>query len=258
MCLADDPYCFCHDSSLSSVQLEGLASSAVRSAAKVNAALIIAFTITGRTSRMLAKYRPPMPILSVIFPRLRTDSLKWTFTGESEAHQTMISRGVFPMLADPSFGGAAEVDTMEGSMLSRAIAFVSDANGIKYAHLMHMHSRIRILFKRAGVFCYSTWQMWKINFSFASEQLHMSTLRECVDQPKFLYFVSRLGPSNGSRLEIMLLSSNARGQRKTFISGNLGWWSSWWWQRRCVMGGRLWSRFFQRLNIISSDVSCFW
>ncbi|CAD7705116.1 unnamed protein product [Ostreobium quekettii] len=110
--------------------LESLASSAVRGAVKLNAALIIAFTITGRTAKTLAKYRPPMPILSVVFPRLHTNALKWTFTGEAEAHQIMISRGVFPMLADPSLGGI-EGDAMEGSMLSRAIAHASSMDWIK-------------------------------------------------------------------------------------------------------------------------------
>lgn len=44
---------------------EALASSAVRAAAKINAALIIVFTVTGQTARLVAKYKPACPILTV-------------------------------------------------------------------------------------------------------------------------------------------------------------------------------------------------
>ncbi|GIL59095.1 hypothetical protein Vafri_14039 [Volvox africanus] len=45
---------------------EALASSAVRAAAKINAALIIVFTVTGQTARLVAKYKPASPILTVV------------------------------------------------------------------------------------------------------------------------------------------------------------------------------------------------
>lgn len=44
---------------------EALASSAVRAAGKINAKLIIVFTVTGNTARLVAKYKPAMPILTV-------------------------------------------------------------------------------------------------------------------------------------------------------------------------------------------------
>jgi hypothetical protein len=47
------------------LQHEALASSAVRAAAKLQAALIVVFTVTGRTPRVVAKYRPSQPILTV-------------------------------------------------------------------------------------------------------------------------------------------------------------------------------------------------
>ncbi len=46
-------------------QHEALASSAVRAAAKLHAALIVVFTVTGRSARVVAKYRPNQPILTV-------------------------------------------------------------------------------------------------------------------------------------------------------------------------------------------------
>ncbi|MBA0576717.1 hypothetical protein Golob_025350, partial [Gossypium lobatum] len=56
-----------------------------------------------------------MPVLSVVIPRLKTNQLKWSFSGAFEvchspgvqdvqvatARQSLIVRGLFPMLADP-------------------------------------------------------------------------------------------------------------------------------------------------------------
>ena len=81
--------------------LESIASSAVRAAIKVRASVIICFTSSGRAARLIAKYRPTMPVISVVIPQLKTDQLRWTFTGAFEARQSLIIRGLFPMLADP-------------------------------------------------------------------------------------------------------------------------------------------------------------
>jgi pyruvate kinase len=81
--------------------LESIASSAVRAAIKVKASVIICFTSSGRAARLIAKYRPTMPVLSVVIPRLKTNQLRWSFTGAFEARQSLIVRGLFPMLADP-------------------------------------------------------------------------------------------------------------------------------------------------------------
>lgn len=34
--------------------------------------------------RLIAKYRPTMPVLSVVIPRLKTNQLRWSFTGAFE------------------------------------------------------------------------------------------------------------------------------------------------------------------------------
>ncbi|XP_058204127.1 pyruvate kinase 2, cytosolic-like isoform X2 [Rhododendron vialii] len=68
--------------------LESIASSAVRAAIKVKASVIICFTSSGRAARLIAKYRPPMPVLSVVIPRLKTNQLKWSFSGAFEAEST--------------------------------------------------------------------------------------------------------------------------------------------------------------------------
>ncbi|KAM0940320.1 putative pyruvate kinase [Dioscorea sansibarensis] len=83
------------------IHLESIASSAVRAAIKVKASVIIVFTSSGRAARLIAKYRPTMPVLSVVIPHLKTNQLRWSFTGGFEARQSLIVRGLFPMLADP-------------------------------------------------------------------------------------------------------------------------------------------------------------
>eukprot|EP00898_Chlorokybus_atmophyticus_P001293 jgi/Chlat1/2164/Chrsp17S08746 len=63
-------------------QLESLASSAVRCAEKIKASMIVCFTESGRAARLIAKYRPQIPIIAVVIPVLSTDQLMWHFTGE--------------------------------------------------------------------------------------------------------------------------------------------------------------------------------
>ncbi|XP_047149953.1 pyruvate kinase 1, cytosolic-like [Vigna umbellata] len=64
--------------------LESITSSAVRAAIKVKASVIICFTSSGRAARLIAKYRPTMPVISVVIPQLKTNQLRWTFTGAFE------------------------------------------------------------------------------------------------------------------------------------------------------------------------------
>ncbi|KAF2308203.1 hypothetical protein GH714_036763 [Hevea brasiliensis] len=81
---------------------ESVASSAVRAAIKVKAALIVVFTSSGRAARLIAKYRPPVPVFAVVIPRLRSNSLKWTFTGSAQARHLLGVRGIYPILASPN------------------------------------------------------------------------------------------------------------------------------------------------------------
>ncbi|XP_022745824.1 pyruvate kinase 1, cytosolic-like isoform X2 [Durio zibethinus] len=83
------------------ISIVGKICAEVRAAIKVKASVIICFTSSGRAARLIAKYRPTMPVLSVVIPRLKTNQLKWSFSGAFEARQSLIVRGLFPMLADP-------------------------------------------------------------------------------------------------------------------------------------------------------------
>ncbi|CAD5325653.1 unnamed protein product [Arabidopsis thaliana] len=95
--------------------LESIASSAVRAAIKVKASVIICFTSSGRAARLIAKYRPTMPVISVVIPRAR---------------QSLIVRGLFPMLADPRHPAESTSATNE-SVLKVALDHGKHAGVIK-------------------------------------------------------------------------------------------------------------------------------
>lgn len=101
--------------------LESLASSAVRTASKVHASLIIVLTRGGSTARLVAKYRPIAPVLAVAVPVLTTDNLSWTCSSEAPARQTLITRGLLPLLAEGS-AKSNEDDTTD-NILQASIDF---------------------------------------------------------------------------------------------------------------------------------------
>ena len=92
--------------------LESLASSAVRTAHKVHASLIVVLTRGGSTARLVAKYRPLVPVLTVAVPVLTTDSLTWTCSNEAPARQCLVTRGLIPLLAEGS-ARATDTDTTD-------------------------------------------------------------------------------------------------------------------------------------------------
>merc|ERR1711907_840096 len=80
-------------------QLESMASSTVRVADKIQAALIVVVTGSGRTARMVAKYRPNVPVIALTVPRIRADAFnRWHYSGRHQARQSMIVRGLSPCL----------------------------------------------------------------------------------------------------------------------------------------------------------------
>uniref|UniRef100_A0A0D6QYY8 Pyruvate kinase n=1 Tax=Araucaria cunninghamii TaxID=56994 RepID=A0A0D6QYY8_ARACU len=115
--------------------LESIATSAVSAALKVKASVIIVFTTSGQTARLIAKYRPTMPVISVVVPRLTTNQLKWSLTGAFQARQSLIVRGIFPMLADPRHPAESNNATNE-SVLKIAL------DHGKAAGLVKPHDRI--------------------------------------------------------------------------------------------------------------------
>lgn len=96
--------------------LESLASSAVKTANSATAALILVLTRGGSTARLVAKYRPGMPILSVVVPEIKTDSFDWSCSDETPARHSLIVRGLVPVLSAGS-ARASDAETIEEALL---------------------------------------------------------------------------------------------------------------------------------------------
>merc|ERR1719205_15513 len=129
--------------------LESLASSAVRTAHKVKASIIVVLTREGITARLVAKYRPAIPILTVAIPELTTDKLSWEVSGEGPARQCLVYRGLFPLLAEGSTR-ATDVDTTEEILASacehaKAIGYCKVGDPVVVLHRIGAASVIKIL-----------------------------------------------------------------------------------------------------------------
>ncbi|KAL6782750.1 hypothetical protein ACKKBG_A07985 [Auxenochlorella protothecoides x Auxenochlorella symbiontica] len=103
-------------------KLESVASNATRTAEKIAAGLIVVLTASGRTISLVAKFRPPMPVMAVVVPTLKSDRLRWRLEGKFLARQCLTMRGVFPMLAAPMSSGSDD-------LLSEAIGLAAE-NGL--------------------------------------------------------------------------------------------------------------------------------
>lgn len=78
--------------------LESLACAAVHTAISSKATLVLVITKGGSTTKMVSKYRPSMPILSVVVPdEVETDYSSDKF--ESAARHGLILRGVVPIVS---------------------------------------------------------------------------------------------------------------------------------------------------------------
>lgn len=90
--------------------VESICSSAVKTVIDADCKLIIALTETGHTARMIAKYRPPCPILAIT-------------ASEPALRQMLANRGVVPILT-ALFQGT-------DSVIAKALTKAKEMNMIK-------------------------------------------------------------------------------------------------------------------------------
>mmetsp|Transcript_33774 Transcript_33774/g.60980 ORF Transcript_33774/g.60980 Transcript_33774/m.60980 type:complete len:646 (-) Transcript_33774:934-2871(-) len=124
-------------------KLESIASSAVRAADKVAASLIVVYTHTGKTAQLVAKYRPPMPILTLVIPQLVSDQLHWKLEGRSSARQCLITRGLLPVLAAPGPSGDALLE--ESIAMSVKLGLVKANDHVVCIQRIHDDFCVKIL-----------------------------------------------------------------------------------------------------------------
>ena len=101
--------------------LESLASSAVRSAHKVGAELIVCLAKSGRTAQLLAKYRPNATILAVCVE----DPNDQSHDAASAARRLLLSRGIRPVVAPVSWRASAEETAADADAGSKHHAVVN-------------------------------------------------------------------------------------------------------------------------------------
>ncbi|PNW77193.1 hypothetical protein CHLRE_10g426292v5 [Chlamydomonas reinhardtii] len=116
-------------------KLESIASSAVRAAEKVKASLIVVYTHTSRVASLVAKYRPPMPILTLVVPRLTSDGLHWKLQGKGHARQCLLVRGLLPMLSAPGPSGDEVLE--EAIALSSRLGLVGPGHFVVVVERVH-------------------------------------------------------------------------------------------------------------------------
>ncbi|KAG2497916.1 hypothetical protein HYH03_004180 [Edaphochlamys debaryana] len=116
-------------------KLESIASSAVRAAEKVKASLIVVYTHTSRVAQLVAKYRPPMPILTLVVPRLTSDGLHWKLQGRGHARQCLLVRGLLPMLSAPGPSGDEVLE--EAIAMSSRLGLVGPGHHVVVVERVH-------------------------------------------------------------------------------------------------------------------------
>ncbi|CAI0384632.1 unnamed protein product [Linum tenue] len=131
--------------------LESLAASAVRTAKNVNASLIVVLTRGGSTARLLAKYRPHVPILSVVVPEIGIDSFdqEWSISDEAPARHGLISWGVVPVLSSSpvaeSDQESAEVSVERGLEVAKERGICRAGDSVVALHRVGMATVIKIV-----------------------------------------------------------------------------------------------------------------
>ena len=84
--------------------IESLASSTVMTAAKVRASCIVVLAANGDAARMIAKYRPAVPVVVGVVPRSARKSIGFQekeLRGQQVARQLMLTRGLIPTVVQP-------------------------------------------------------------------------------------------------------------------------------------------------------------
>jgi pyruvate kinase len=146
---------------------EALATAAVRASTKVGASLIVAFTVTGRTAQLIAKYRPANPVLTVctlrqppsssaapglaVVPLLSSSGLSWAYTSESAARQCLALRGALPVCVDGSAGPLDEQEVLRWALEHAAsVGLLKKGDRVVVSQCPRVNPRFQETMREAG------------------------------------------------------------------------------------------------------------
>nr|XP_043622678.1 pyruvate kinase, cytosolic isozyme-like [Erigeron canadensis] len=130
--------------------LESLACSAVQTANSVKASMILVLTRGGTTAKLVAKFRPSIPILSVVVPEISTtDSFEWSCSNEAPARHTLVYRGLVPILSSGHINATSTEScdtTVELAIQeAKAMGVCRDGESVVVLHRVNGTGLIKIL-----------------------------------------------------------------------------------------------------------------
>lgn len=124
-------------------KVESIASSAVRAAAKISAKLLVVFTHSGHTAQLVAKYRPQIPILTLVVPKITTNSLSWKLEGREVARQILLVRGCLPMLTAPKAG--TDETLKEAILAAQARGLIGSGDRVVVVQRVHVDFALQVI-----------------------------------------------------------------------------------------------------------------
>lgn len=71
---------------------------------------------------MVAKYRPAVPVMTLVVPYLKRDGLRWKLEGRSTARQALLTSGLLPIMAAPTPSGEGGRACVHGAPRARVYA----------------------------------------------------------------------------------------------------------------------------------------
>jgi len=119
--------------------LESLASSAVRTSEKIGSPVIVVLAATGITARLIAKYRPSVPVIVGVVPRGEARETigfqEQQMSGHQVARQCLLTRGLIPVIVSPKdptheASVAAKAAVSEAILRAKQLGFCHEGDNI--------------------------------------------------------------------------------------------------------------------------------
>ncbi|CAI9265859.1 unnamed protein product [Lactuca saligna] len=132
--------------------LESLASSAVQTANASHARMILVLTRGGTTAKLVSKYRPQIPILSVVVPEGKSDSGGGVSpSDEAPVRHSFIFRGLVPVLCPPGSAKASNMESTEealefGLQHAKSKGLCKEGDAVVALHRVGTASVIKIIY----------------------------------------------------------------------------------------------------------------